>query len=176
MNLRTLFLRSLRHHWRSLLAVSLGAAVGTAVLTGSLMVGDSVRASLRDLTLERLGRVEGALVAGRLFREQLAADLDAAPAILLRGSAMTDNARAGQVTVLGVEDRFWKLADPPPAVRPRDGDVLLNDTLARELDVKAGSRVLLRFEKPSSVPRDSVMGRRSDVVATIPLTVAAVIP
>ena len=176
MNLRTLFLRSLRHHWRSLLAVSLGAAVGTAVLTGSLIVGDSVRASLRDLTLERLGRVDCALVAARLFRDQLAADLDAAPAILLRGSAMTDNARAGQVNVLGVDDRFWKLAIHPPATLPREGEVLLNETLARELDAKAGSRVLLRFEKPSAVPRDSVMGRRSEVVATVPLTVAAVIP
>jgi putative ABC transport system permease protein len=176
MNLRTLFLRSLCHHWRSLLAVSLGAAVGTAVLAGSLIVGDSVRASLRALTLERLGRVDCALVAARLFREQLAGDLDAAPAILLRGSAMTDNARAGQVHVLGVDGRFWNLAGHPPATLPRDGEMLLNDTLARELDARAGSRVLLRFEKPSAVPRDSAMGRRSEVVATVPLTVAAVIP
>jgi len=176
MNLRTLLLRSLRHHWRSLLTVSLGATVGTAVLTGSLIVGDSMRASLRDLTLERLGRVDHALVASRLFRERLAADLDAAPAIMLRGSAMTDNARAGRVNVLGVDDRFWKLASSSPATFPRDGEVLLNDTLARELSAKAGDRVLLRFEKPSAVPRDSVMGRRSEVVATVPLTVAAVIP
>lgn len=176
MNLRTLFLRSLRHHWRSLLAVSLGAAVGTAVLTGSLIVGDSMRASLRDLTLERLGRVDCALVAARLFREQLAADFNAAPAIMLRGSAMTDTARAGQVNVLGVDDRFWKLASHPPATLPRDGEVLLNDTLARELNAKTGDRVLLRFEKPSAVPRDSMMGRRSEVVATVPLNVAAIIP
>lgn len=176
MTLRTLLLRSLRHHWRSLLAVSLGAAVGTAVLTGSLIVGDSMRASLRDLTLERLGRVDHALVAARMFREQLAADLRAAPAILLRGSAATDNARAGQMNVLGVDDRFWKLADHPPETIPRDGEVLLNDALARELGAKAGDRVLLRFEKPSAVPRDSVLGRRSEVVATVPLTVAGVLP
>lgn len=177
MNLCTLFLRSLRHHWRSLLAVSLGAAVGTAVLTGSLIVGDSMRASLRDLTLERLGRVDHALVAARMFREQLAADLNAAPAILLRGSAVTDSARAGQVNVLGVDDRFWRLADPPSEIQNLSGDqVLLNDTLARELGAKAGDRVLLRFEKPSAVPRDSVLGRRSEVVATVPLTVAGVLP
>ncbi|MCX6911045.1 MAG: FtsX-like permease family protein, partial [Verrucomicrobia bacterium] len=176
MDIATLLLRSLRHHWRSLLAVSLGAAVGTAVLTGSLIVGDSMRASLRDLTLERLGRVDSALVASRLFREQLAANLDAAPAILLRGNAVADSARAGQVSVLGVDDRFWKLANNPPAKPLGDGEVLLNDTLARELGAKAGDRMLLRFEKPSAVPRDSVMGRRNEVVATVPLTVAAVIP
>jgi ABC-type lipoprotein release transport system permease subunit len=176
MTLRTLFLRSLRHHGLSLLTVSLGAAVGTAVLTGSLIVGDSMRASLRDLTLERLGCVDHALVAARMFREQLAADLAAAPAILLRGSAATDNARAGQVNVLGMDDRFWKLADNPPETIPRDGEVLLSDSLARELGAKAGDRVLLRFEKLSAVPRDSVLGRRSEVVATVPLTVAGVLP
>jgi ABC-type lipoprotein release transport system permease subunit len=177
MTLRTLLLRSLRHHWRSLLAVSLGAAVGTAVLTGSLIVGDSMRASLRDLTLERLGRVDHALMAARMFREQLAVDLDAAPAILLRGSAATDSTRAGQVNVLGVDDRFWRLADLRPEIQNLSGDqVLLNDTLARELGAKASDRVLLRFEKPSAVPRDSVLGRRSEVVATVPLTVAGVLP
>jgi len=134
-----------------------------------------MRASLRDLTLERLGRVDHALVAARLFREQLAADLAAAPAILLRGNAVADSARVGQVNVLGVDDRFWKLADRLPVTLPRDGEALLNDTLARELGVATGDRVLLRFEKPSAVPRDSVMGRRNEVVATVPLTVAAVI-
>ncbi len=42
-------------------------AVATAVLTGALMVGDSVRGSLRDLALERLGRVDHAMVATRFF-------------------------------------------------------------------------------------------------------------
>ena len=41
--------RSLIHFWRINLAVLLGAAVATAVLTGALLVGDSVRGSLRRL-------------------------------------------------------------------------------------------------------------------------------
>ena len=47
--------RSLSYFWRIQLAVLFGAAVATAVLTGALLVGDSVRGSLRDLTLDRLG-------------------------------------------------------------------------------------------------------------------------
>jgi hypothetical protein len=61
-------LASLRHYRRIHLAVALGVAVATAVLTGALLVGDSVRGSLRDLTLERLGRIDSAIVAVHPFR------------------------------------------------------------------------------------------------------------
>ena len=40
------------HYWRTHAAVVLGVLVGTAVLTGALLVGDSVRNSLKLLTLE----------------------------------------------------------------------------------------------------------------------------
>src|SRR5688500_13035669 len=66
---------SLRHYRRIHLAVALGVMVATAVLTGALLVGDSMRGSLRDLTLERLGRVDSVLVAGHLFRAVLADEL-----------------------------------------------------------------------------------------------------
>lgn len=62
---------SLRHHRRIHVAVALGVAVATAVLTGALLVGDSVRGSLRDLTLQRLGRIDSALVTGHFFGSTL---------------------------------------------------------------------------------------------------------
>jgi len=193
MTLGTLLFHNLVHHRRSLLAVACGVAVGVTVLAGSLIVGDSMRASLRDLTLDRLGSVDCALVVGRFFREQLAAQeignrkyLRAAPAILLRGSAVhgATNARAGQVNVLGVDHRFWELASAPPEFRiphsafriPTGDQVILNAPLARDLGARAGDDVLLRFESSSAVPRESPMGRRTDVVAAMRLTVAAVIP
>ena len=70
-----LLLRNLLYHWRGNLAVFLGVVVGAAVLTGALLVGDSLRGSLRDLTLERLGWVDDALVGGRFFREKAAEGL-----------------------------------------------------------------------------------------------------
>src|SRR5437588_4319736 len=85
-----LVLRNLFYHWRGNLAVFLGVVVGTAVLTGALLVGDSLRGSLRRLTLERLGWVDQALVGPRFFRARLADGLPAervAPAILLQATA-----------------------------------------------------------------------------------------
>ena len=96
--MRHALIRDLTYFRRMNLAVVAGAAVATAVLAGALVVGDSVRGSLRQLTLERLGGVDHALAGQRFFPgdavDRLAAApgfadrfATAAPAILLQGSA-----------------------------------------------------------------------------------------
>lgn len=120
-------LRALIHYWRINVAVLLAVAVCAAVLTGALLVGDSVRGSLRDLTLDRLREIDLALVAERFFREELAADLAAradregrldqvAPALLLRGTVIhgDSRARASRVSVMGVDERFTGLFGDAP--------------------------------------------------------------
>ena len=51
MNPGTLVRRSVRYYWRTNAAVVLGVSIAAAVLAGALMVGVSVRASLRDLVV-----------------------------------------------------------------------------------------------------------------------------
>jgi hypothetical protein len=70
-------IRSLLHFWRSNLAIALGAAIATAVLTGALIVGDSMRSSLRGLMLDQLGEIDTILVSAGFFGETLADDLAA---------------------------------------------------------------------------------------------------
>src|SRR5262245_58315580 len=99
MTRRRLLTESLLYHWRSHLAVLLCVAVATSVLGGALLVGDSMRGSLRDITLDRLGRIDFALSSQRLFardlgeRVRVGTRLDGIdafqsyePALLLRGS------------------------------------------------------------------------------------------
>ena len=104
-----LALRNLVYHWRGNLAVCLGVVVGTAVLTGALLVGDSLRGSLRALTLDRLGWVDQALVGPKFFRAAVADNLPAervAPAILLQATAEGKGRSLRGVTLLGVDERF----------------------------------------------------------------------
>src|SRR5215208_2839030 len=75
MRFTDLVTRSLRHYWRTNLAVVLGVATAVAVLGGALLVGDSVRGSLRDLVQRRLGRTDVTLISSGFFREQLAGEL-----------------------------------------------------------------------------------------------------
>ena len=124
----TLLLRSLSHFWRINLAVVIGVGVAVSVLAGAFLVGTSVRASLRDLALQRLGNVDQVVTAGAFFREALAEEVaasgavagdgaDAAPAasatavpmIALEGFAthQESGSRAGGIQVYGVDDRFW---------------------------------------------------------------------
>ncbi len=58
-------LQSLRHYWRGHLGLCFGAFLAAAVLSGSLLVGDSVRASLRRVAAARLGQVAAGLEGGR---------------------------------------------------------------------------------------------------------------
>ena len=71
----TLLIRTLLYHWRTNLAVWLGVVAGTAVIGGALIVGDSVRGSLRDMTLARLGSIDYALTGPRFFTEQMATEM-----------------------------------------------------------------------------------------------------
>ena len=61
--------RSLSHYARSHFAVALGVVVAAMVISGALIVGDSVRDSLQAISLARMGAVDHALVTHRFFRE-----------------------------------------------------------------------------------------------------------
>ena len=75
MNSSTLVRQNLKHFWRTNLAVILGVATAVAVLAGALLVGDSVRGSLRELALARLGNTDFVIAGQSFFREELAAEL-----------------------------------------------------------------------------------------------------
>jgi ABC-type lipoprotein release transport system permease subunit len=182
-----LLVRNLFYHWQGNLAVLLGVALGTAVLTGALLVGDSLRGSLRELTLDRLGWVEEAMLPGRLFRAQLAQEIPAdrrSAALVLTGSASSDASakatRAGGVTVLGVDSAFW-----PYLSNPGDGwfwesnsaEAVINHHLAQLLGVKAGDTITLNLPKADEVPRESLLGKRkvSDVLQAIDVKVREIL-
>src|SRR5215210_4697595 len=75
MRMALLLKRNLAYFWRTNLAVIFGVAAAVAVLVGALLVGDSVRASLRELFLLRLGRADHVVSAATFFREQLADEI-----------------------------------------------------------------------------------------------------
>src|SRR5215831_9741007 len=150
MRTSTLLARNLAWFWRTNLAVLLGVTTATAVLAGALLVGDSVRASLRNLVLERLGNTEFVVSGRGFFREELADDLGSAcPLIALDGVAAHEPSglRVGGVQVFGVDERFWAFQGQTGEA-PLGGGVLLSSALAQELGSKAGDAILLRVQKP----------------------------
>ena len=172
-SLSALVWRSLCYYWRAHVAVVLGIAAAAAALVGSLLVGDSVKGTLRDIALERLGRTDYALTAPRFFRDKMAADLTASPlangavslavpAITLRGTAKRAASQSviPRVNVIGVDDEFWRLwsAKPPAPVEGRR--VLINQVLADALDATPGDALLVTIGRRSAAPTDTAFGRR----------------
>lgn len=163
----TLLGRNLRHHRRGNFAVLLGVAVGTAVLVGALLVGDSLRGSLRERVLDRLGGVEQAVVLPRLIDvPPLAEGFE--PALLLRGSVEVEGPtgvrRAADVTVRG------------DARSPGGDAAVVSAGLARDLGITEGTTIRVRVPRFSAIARDSLLGRKtaSDITQTLelPATIA----
>ena len=141
-----LLLRNLRYYWRTNAAVVAGVATAVAVLAGALLVGQSVRASLRDLLNERLGATDYVVSADRFFREELARAFAAGrpagqrPRELSRSSrsraSSSGRARPAQaydVNVYGVDERFWRFHGLPAPPGFEDRAAIVGAPLAAQL-------------------------------------------
>ena len=189
-SMRTLALikRNLGYHWRTNLAVVLGVATAVSVLAGALIVGESVRVSLRDLVLTRLGRTAFVVTAPNFFDETVARRLAldeefgslfqaTLPLIVLDGFVVHEDSsrRAGGVKVYGVDKRFWEFHGQT-GLAPKDREVLVSPSLARELGSEAGDTLLLRVEQPSVVPGETLHGRRDQAGQLVRVSMREVLP
>ena len=186
-----LLARSLRHYWRTNLAVVLGVATAVTVLGGALLVGDSVRGSLRDIALQRIGNADYAIASPEYFTVSLGQAILADPAfeqdftaltqiIVLPGMAtnQANGRRAGRVAVYGVDRDFWRFHGRPADEQRNaigDREVLLSEALAREIGAEAGGIVLLRLQRPSDIPLESLHGRKDEVGRTLRLSVRQIL-
>lgn len=178
MRTATLVRRNLTHYWRTNIAVILGVATAVAVLAGALVVGDSVRASLRDLVLHRLGKTDSVISAANFFRANLGDEVAAGrfrtcPLIAFSGLVTHEASgrRASGVQIYGVDERFWRFHQIGAPELPA-----MSAALAQELGSKAGDSILLRVEKPSAIPLESLHGRKEDVGRTLRFTAREPLP
>lgn len=185
MTLRHLLFSSLRFHFRTHLGVFMGAMVATAVLVGALAVGDSVRISLREKALERLGGFRLAVQShDRFFGSELATRAvkpsdGTAPffAVLESRLALSGNiarqdgaARANRISVFGVGPDFLNRGENPVSdSKSLEDSVWLSAALAGQLNAKPGDELILRLHKPSALSRDAIVTPRNDASVALKL-------
>lgn len=153
---------NLVYYARKNLLLALGVAISGAVLTGALVVGDSVKYSLNRIVEYRLGEITHVLKAGdRYFTQGLSGRVEnqlqvpAAPMLLQHGSAVADGGarRLNHIQVLGVGPSFDSVAGVDHTYGTLSGDsVIISRNLANRLSVGAGDDLLLRIEKASLIP------------------------
>jgi len=150
---------------RQHLPVILGTALSCGILTGALIVGDSVSYSLRQTTLNRLGKTEYALYSGeRYFRPELADEIGAdlqvqtAPVLQLSGIVMTGGGenRLNNVQINGVDDRFWAMASKDYSWPDSSANLAaINARLARKLALHVNDELVVRLNKIEYFPLDA---------------------
>lgn len=179
-----LILRSLCHRPASQAATALAIAISTAVITGALLVGDSVRGSLLRRVELRLGAVTHAVVSGeRLVAADLAPRLSrhlsqpAAGLLEVPGVAATPDGsrRLPRVTVLGVDAAIAAMAGPAGFAVPAAGEVVLGAEAAGRLGLEPGQVVVVRAENLNAFPRDTPLAAAGARQVALRLTVKALL-
>jgi putative ABC transport system permease protein len=180
--MRSLTFASLRHYRGINLLVVAGVAVAVAVLAGALLVGASVRASLRDLALSRLGQTDVVVSSATYFRDVLGDGVKApeiravAPVLAVQGAIVHEDSRrsAAKVQVFGIDERFLAFHGLP-AGSPNGRDAWISEALAAEIGANAGDGIVLRVARPTEIPLSHLQGRREDAGLRIRLTAARVL-
>lgn len=184
MTLLKLVTNGIRYHWRLYQGLAIGTIIASAVLTGALVVGDSVKETLRNIADARLGKITHALDWGnRYFSVKFERDMSNAlvnsdtiknapyfAAVLsLQGVAEPPPDRAAQgnrlnrARVYGVDGGFWHFAPEEESIAaPGPQEALINEETARILGLQVGDDMVLRIPRPSLIPLEAPLSREDD--------------
>jgi putative ABC transport system permease protein len=159
--------------------------VSTAILVGALIIGDSIRYSLRQIVFDRLGKTEFALSSqDRFFHTHIADKLSetlrtpVAPLLQTKGFAVVGGGkqRVNNVQVIGVDSRFGKIGDVSGFYENISSDeAVINFQLASRLQLKKGDEFLLRLENLDFMPKDIPLALDSETSYAKRFTVKSVV-
>ncbi len=164
--------------------LALGIAISATVITGSLIVGDSIRYSLSSIVEHRLGKITHIVKYGdRYFSSDLAPKLSEFLKVKTANALLTDGiginplnqTRIGNIQVLGVDASFDTMAGLNNYYSQLSGDeVILSSNMAGKLGLKAGEEILLRLSKTSLIPLNAPFVSDKENVVSVRLRILAI--
>ncbi|WP_321343292.1 ABC transporter permease [uncultured Draconibacterium sp.] len=178
-------IKSFLHYFKANLLVAIGVAISTMVLTGSLVIGDSVRHSLTQATFYRLGETTHLVaVKERYFRQEMAAEMEAAnpemkatSVLLLEGMAVADGGqeRANKVQVVGIDDDFEEITNTSFFAELQNNEIAISENLAERLQKGAGDNILVRIKKASLIPMNAPFVSAEETSVALRATIKKVV-
>ncbi|HUW61990.1 MAG TPA: ABC transporter permease [Candidatus Bathyarchaeia archaeon] len=190
MTLFRLIRSNIAYHRRMHAGLLVGVALAGAILTGALLVGDSVDYTLEAIAGARLGRVAFAVDrTNRPFDERLAENVQArdprlsvSAVVRLAGmlglppERQASHDQLNRVQVLGVDSQFFTLAETPARIALEAQTIAVNEKTARALDIRPGDDLVLRVMRQNRMPLDAPLAARKDAPAAVSVvTVTAVL-
>jgi putative ABC transport system permease protein len=155
--------RSISFYRKSVFYQILIIAVLSAVITGSLLTGRSVRTSLKKSAAERLGSTGIIISSGvRYFdssvaeRMEKSAGINCISILEINGYSQNLNSLKGAFNthIFAVNNDFFKF-NGNDSVSIKSGEVAVNRKLAEYLGLKPGDDLIIRFKKISDIPADA---------------------
>jgi len=175
--------RSVRFNKKPVLYQVLIIALLTAVITGSLMTGSSVRTSLRKSSSERLGNAGIIITSGvRYFDKSLADRMkestgtDCTGLLEVNGYCQILNSQKGAFNthIYAVTNDFFKF-NGDDSVVIRSGEIAVNRKLANYLGVNIGDELIIRFKAISDIPSDAPFSSAEATGMSVAMRVGAII-
>ncbi|MBC8005664.1 MAG: hypothetical protein H7X84_09310, partial [Verrucomicrobia bacterium] len=184
MSFSKLILKSIWFYRKLNFTIVLGIALSTAIIVGALIIGDSVKYSLQQISVQRLGNTSHVVTAGeRLFRQQLAKEMTEKTGIqtsaLLRanGFAVIDGGelRINQMAIWGIDSTFGQFAHDPESFMLNGNEVAINENLAELSGLKEGDEFLLRVNKLNTFPANTPFVAEKEATLSFRVTVARIL-
>ncbi len=164
------------------LAVLAGTILSTAVLTGALIVGDSVKYSLSQMVEYRLGKIQYVLQSNDRYVSAKLADAVAdklnvkSAAILMLGGVSSNpenNTRIHKTQVVGIDSNFW-LISGKQMPELSDDEVIISSNTAEKLKLKVNDELVLKVEKLSIIPLNSPFSNEEIPTVSIRFKIKAI--
>jgi putative ABC transport system permease protein len=182
MKIQKFIIRSIIHYRKQHLALFLGMAVSAAVLTGALIVGDSISYSLNRMVDIRLGKTRFAIAGGTRFIEtSLAGKLEqslkvpVSPLLMLRGIVIHPDSgtRINRSAIIGIDSSFMGISGSFFPV-PGDDEAVISRNIANRLHFRVGDELLVRVESANPVPVNATFAREPAPSVALRLRIIAI--
>src|SRR5512133_247311 len=158
-----LVIRTIEFNKRAVLNQVLIIGLLTAVITGSLLTGGSVKESLKKSSSARLGNTGILISSGlRFFDSNLVQRMRDSSGIGCTGILETNgysqnlNSQKGSFNthIYGIDNDFF-VFNGYKAISIDSGEVAVNKRLADYLGIKTGDDIILKFSGISDIPADA---------------------
>jgi len=165
------------------LAVLLATILSTAILTGALVVGDSVKYSLQQMVSQRLGSVGYALRSGdhmvsQQLLKSLANELNTKVAGVIETHGVAINSekdlRINQTKIYGVDSSFWNLSNQEIG-NLAGNEVYISQNLAERISIDSGDFLLARVHVPQSIAINTPFSQDENITTAIRLKVKGIL-
>jgi putative ABC transport system permease protein len=155
----------------------------SAVITGSLLTGSSVKESLKKSSLQHFGNTEILISTGvRYFDTRLVTRIRDSSGIACTGiievkgycQGMNSQKGAFNTNIYGVSKDFFAFQGSD-TTNIKSGEIAINSKLAEFLGITVGEELIIKFKKISDIPSDAPFASSGDAGKSIVMKVGSIL-